>query len=128
MTETREIWFEGKKITLTRLDDVTWVDAAGMPYIDTSSDPGRGGIGEFRTPRWDPYRTRTFKPHDIAFIKEQLGIKNAGNIQTFGTFVKNATVDFLIGSYAVVAFPFVLGIGGLGGLIRWATMPKKNKE
>lgn len=125
MAETREIEFEGKKIILTRVSDFEWVDATGMHYFTTKWDPGRGGVGKFLTPRWDPYRRRTYRPHDVAFGKEQLGMPNEGNVQTFTTFVKDATIDALIGVYAVVGYPLVVTLGGIGGLIRWATMPKK---
>ncbi len=114
-------------ITVTRVNDYTWVDAEGTKYVDFSSDPGFCGVAPGETGKGDPFWKIACVPHDLAFDKMKVGYEDStkDNLKTFGTFVADIGTGMLQGAYMVaLGVPYIV-VGGIGGMLRWAFLTDK---
>ena len=83
-------------------------------------DPGFCGMAPLQTGKWDPFWKSACQNHDKAYNSLKLGLNNGdGGLEVFGQFVSNIGLEMAKGAYAVVAGPFYILIGGVGGLLRW---------
>lgn len=92
---------------------------------DENNDIGRGGIKGIYTPRWDPYKNRVYIPHDLSSQKVLDGTGDPSTWRVFTELATNSVIVFGECLYGVVAFPFVLLIGGVLGTARLEYLKRK---
>ena len=90
------------------------------------SKDDRCGLDPIVSPRWDPFRKRACRPHDIEFQKKKDGLPHDNLAEVSGDWVRNTVTTALIGAYAVVTSPLYLVGGLLGGAFRWLQIGKKS--
>lgn len=129
---TRKLTFKGQDIYLVQLDNGDWMDELGTIYPKVLMDDFNNycGVGSVTSGDWDPFYKDACFPHDSAFKRMLLGrlLPHESNTTVMTNFAKETGIVFLKSLYGVVAAPFYLILGGVGGALRWEYLNRKRKK
>ncbi len=103
-----------------------------MPLIKPPKSPkddDRCGLEDWAvTPRWDAYRKRACRPHDVQFQARLDGKEHDNLAQVSVRWAKDTTITAAIAAVTLATFPLYLVGGLLGGALRWwSTGPNRDK-
>lgn len=90
-------------------------------------DPNHCGLEPFTTGPHDPYVEQCGQ-HDDAFIAERQAEYASEPWKAAGKLALGSTIVMLKGIWAIAQYPFMLGIGVLGGVLRWAQIDNAKKR
>lgn len=102
-------------------------------HIKKAEDPNYGGLGDWNTGPNDPfYKDGVYQAHDEGFDRAKEGTQGRkDSVYTNGKLVvdaiKSTGESIAVAAYKVVALPFVIVIGAIGGVFRWSYIVKKPK-